>query len=185
MVSEGISTSSVVQQPPTPAYSSNYLPWIPNIGATHHITLDPSSLHHSKPYQGNDRLQVASGQQLPISHTGTLIVPSSSHLLHLNDILHVPNSQKSLLSVQNFCQDNQTYFEFHPSHFLIKDQVTHRPLLSGTSDEGLYRLHPSLGVKSPGAFSAQSSSESMHVWHHRLGHPHDRVFKQVIRPFKL
>lgn len=48
----------------------------------------------------------------------------SARLLHLNNVLYVPAIRKNLLSVSRFTRDNGVYFEFHPSHCLIKDVRT-------------------------------------------------------------
>ncbi|KAH0657481.1 hypothetical protein KY289_026229 [Solanum tuberosum] len=114
--------------------------WYPDSGASHHITPDLENLHHVEDYNGMDQVQVGNGQGLPIHHTGnsTLSLPSKS--LALTNILHVPSITKRLLSVQRFARDNGVFFEFHPSHFIVKDRASKKPLLLGQSNDGLYSL---------------------------------------------
>ncbi|GAA0175198.1 transmembrane signal receptor [Lithospermum erythrorhizon] len=129
------------------------------------------SLQYPEPYHGPDRVQVANGQHLNIHNTGTVCLSSPSRLLFLHNTFHAPNARTSLLSVQKFCADNGAYFEFHPSYFVVKDQVTHRLLLTGLSNHDTYFLSASPRVLAPHAMSSVSSS----VWHHRLGHTHYRI----------
>ena len=58
-----------------------------------------------------------------------------NHNLHLYNILHVPKLTKNLLSVQRFTIDNSCFFEFWPNHFTIKDKVTKKVLLQGSSKD--------------------------------------------------
>ncbi|KAH0767944.1 hypothetical protein KY285_003815 [Solanum tuberosum] len=127
--------------------------WYSDSGATHHITPDHSNLHHVEDYKGMDQVHIGNGQGLPIHHTVT----------------------KRLLSVQRFSRDNNVCFEFHPSHFLVKDRASRTPLLSGQSDDGLFSLNlqPSYSKsssKSPSAFLSSRTSSA--CWHLHLGHPH-------------
>ncbi|GAA0173938.1 hypothetical protein LIER_27438 [Lithospermum erythrorhizon] len=48
-----------------------YFPWIPDTGASHHITPDLASLQNSDPYHGCERVQVANGQHLSIHNIGS------------------------------------------------------------------------------------------------------------------
>ena len=72
-----------------------------------------------------------------ISHT-KLYTPHRSFTL--SNVLHVPAIMKPLLSVQNFCLDNNVCFEFHPFLFYVKDLNTIEGLLSGQGKDGLYTL---------------------------------------------
>ncbi|GAA0169933.1 hypothetical protein LIER_24311 [Lithospermum erythrorhizon] len=63
-----------VQPPSSPYTTQPYIPWVPDTGATHHITSNLASLQISEPYQRNDRLQVVNGQQMNIAHTAILYI---------------------------------------------------------------------------------------------------------------
>ncbi|GAA0165124.1 hypothetical protein LIER_20606 [Lithospermum erythrorhizon] len=124
----------------THANATSYVPWVPDTGTSDHISPDMVAFHQPELYLGNDRLHVANGQQLNITHTGTIPLSGTTRPLLLNDVLHVLSSQKSLLFVQKNCKDNAAFFEFQPSYFVIRDQVTRRPLISRTSRNGLYQF---------------------------------------------
>lgn len=94
--------------------------WIPDTGATNHITLDLSTLQIREEYCGNDTVHVGNGQGLQIANTGTAFIPSAGGKLALKSILHVLKIVKNLLSVQKFSFDNNCFFEFHPLIFLLR-----------------------------------------------------------------
>ncbi|KAF7151058.1 hypothetical protein RHSIM_Rhsim02G0101600 [Rhododendron simsii] len=158
--------------------------WFPDTGATHHVTPDLSSLSTVDDYRGNSQLQVGNGIGIPISHVGSSILRSPNSSFQLTNVLHVPSFTKSLLSVHQFCKDNNAFFEFHPSHFLVKDQITKKPLLHGKDEGGLYKLSPTgRHVSPPSSPPLALSSECVPLdcWHRRLGHPHARVLHQVLK----
>lgn len=74
--------------------------WFPDTGAMHHATPDLASLGRREDYVGGSQLVVGNGQGLPITHTGSSLLSTPSKPLYLNEILHVPDLTKSLLSVQ-------------------------------------------------------------------------------------
>ena len=162
----------------TAAYSAHYptpplapLPppaqWIPDSGATHHMTPVLHHLQQIQPYNGNDHVTVGNGHSMPISNTGTAFCPSRNHTnLVLNEVLHVPHLFKSLFSVHRFATYNKCFFEFHPDSFFVKDKTNKDILLQGKSNKGLYEFSTS----SPQAH-IHTKSTSFDIWHARLGHP--------------
>ncbi|KAJ0544914.1 putative RNA-directed DNA polymerase [Helianthus annuus] len=159
--------------------SSSGTAWKPDTGATHHATPDLSSLDNSDAYYGNDSLLIGNGSSIPIFHIGSSKIYSSNKTFNLSDILHVPTLKQNLLSVQKFCLDNNVFFEFHSSYFLVKDESTHTTLLTGPSEQGLYSIRlPQLKTLPKVAFTAVKASSD--VWHQRLGHPHAQVFNSIV-----
>jgi hypothetical protein len=71
-----------------------------------------------------------------ITHVGNSIIPTPIRDLALNNVLHSPTSHKNLISVHQFTLDNDTFIEFHPYFFVIKDQKTRRALLHGQCKGG-------------------------------------------------
>lgn len=110
---------------------------------------------------------MANGAGLKIVQSGTSTLSSTSKSFVLNQILLIPDIQKNLLSVQHFCLDNNVFFEFRASFFLVKDylgNVLHRGPLSN----GFYTFSALLAHLQPQALS--SVRVSTNVWHRRLGH---------------
>jgi hypothetical protein len=60
------------------------------------------------------------GKSFFISHIGHTMLRSPKRIFTLSNVLHVPYITKPLLSVQNFCCDNNVYFEFHSLYVLCK-----------------------------------------------------------------
>jgi len=75
---------------------------------------------NSPSYLGNKYLHVGDDKSFFISHIGHTMLRSLKHIFTLSNVLHVPHITKPLLSVQNFCYDNNVYFEFHSLCVLCK-----------------------------------------------------------------
>ena len=94
-----------------------YNPRILDSGATHHLTSDLANLSMHQPYNGGEEVTIADGTGLPISHTGSALLPTPSRSPALQDILYVPNVSKNLISVYRICNANKVSVEFFPAHF--------------------------------------------------------------------
>ncbi|KAJ0483795.1 putative RNA-directed DNA polymerase [Helianthus annuus] len=166
------------------AGSQSAASWHPDTGSNSHVTPDLASLDNSEAYFGNESLHVGDGNPLPICHIGSSKIYSPNKTLNLSNILHVPQIKKNLLSVQQFCNENDVFFEFHSSFFVVKDESTRATLLTGPSDGGLYSLRlPQLKSLPHVSFTATKASST--IWHKRLGHPHARVFHSIVSSFHL
>jgi hypothetical protein len=154
------------------ASSASDSSWYPDTGANVHLTNDLSNLNmHAEDYTGMDQIRVGNGQGLNILHSGRGILPTSSRNFHLFSLLHVPQIQKNLISVNQFTRDNQVFNEFHPNVFCVKDLQTCQLLLQGPSKLGLYPW-PSFHAppsKSLAAFIGEKVF--LDQWHLWLGHP--------------
>ncbi|KAF5813031.1 putative RNA-directed DNA polymerase [Helianthus annuus] len=158
--------------------------WKPDTGANGHATPDLASLDNSEAYLGNNFLHVGDGNPLPICHIGSSKFYSPNKTFSLNNILHVPELKQNLLSVQQFCLDNNVFFEFHSSFFVVKDESTHTILLTGPSEQGLYSLYlPKLKSLPHVSFTATKAPSA--IWHQRLGHPNARVFQSIMSSSQL
>ncbi|WVZ51721.1 hypothetical protein U9M48_002836, partial [Paspalum notatum var. saurae] len=158
--------------------------WYTDSGATDHITGELRKLAIHDVYHGNDHIKTANGAGMIINHIGQAIVHTPSHNLHLNNVLHVPDASKNLISVHRLATDNNAYLEFHPDFFLIKDQATKRTLLRGRCRGGLYPL-PS---NQHGSFKCQvlgAIKPSTDRWHKRLGQPSFSIVHRLISQNKL
>jgi hypothetical protein len=117
---------------------------------------------------------------MEISHIGTSVIPTPCHNLVLTNVLHVPSANKNLISVHKFTLDNNTFIEFHPFYFLIKDRKMRSVLLQGPCWGGLYPLPSSSSKLQKLIFNV--TRFSVDHWHNRLGHPARDI---VIRENKL
>jgi hypothetical protein len=116
--------------------------WYPDFGATHHITSDLANLNvRDEEYQGSEQIRMGNGTSLPIHHIGTTQLSTPTTNFCLNNVLHVPEISNNLLSVHKFTNDTNTFMEFHPSRFCVKDLASRRLLLHGPRKHGLYPFH--------------------------------------------
>ena len=138
------------------------------------------------PYKGRDQAIVSNGKQIFILNVGTKSFPSTLKVLHLKKAFHVLRRTTNLINVSKFCTDNDTFFEFRPKFFLVKDQVTKKALLQGHLKYGLYEFSPQFISPLITFFTSSSiqiSKPSHHmaeIWHSHLGYPIDVVLKIIL-----
>jgi hypothetical protein len=159
--------------------------WYHDTGSTHHLTNDLSKLNiRADEYMGTDQIRVGNGQGLQISHTGLDSLPSHSKNFSLQSLLHVPQIQKNLISINKFTHDNQVFIEFHPTYFCVKDLKSRRLLLQGPSKGGLYPWPSRLSFScSPSTLIGERVSVDQ--WHSQLGHPALRVIRRLLTSHQL
>jgi histone deacetylase 1/2 len=159
--------------------------WYADSGATDHITSNLEKLNFHEKYGGRDQVHTASGTGMSIKNIGHTMLHSPVRSIHLKNVLHVPNAQKSLASVHRLAKDNNALLEFHPNFFLIKDKATRKILHQGRCEGGLYPL----GLKRMGASAHKYvlgvNKPSTERWHSRLGHPSFAIVSHVLKNNKL
>ena len=84
--------------------------WFLDTDATHHLSHNEGQLSNIQPYQGKNQVMVGNGKQLPISNIGSKYFHSSHKSFQLQDVFHVPQLTTNLISVFNFCTDNNSFF---------------------------------------------------------------------------
>jgi hypothetical protein len=65
---------------------------------------------------------MGNGNGLPIEYIGNTKLSSPNTSFLLQNVLHVPLITKNLISVHKFTIETNTYIEFHPWFFLVKEQ---------------------------------------------------------------
>ena len=113
---------------------------------------------------------------LPITHTGSASIATTSGTLPLTDVLVCPDIAKSLMSVSKATVDYPCAFVFDCDDVRVFDKGTKQLLLRGSRNKGLYKL-----PESPKQvfFSSRQVSASDEIWHQRLGHPNPHVLQQL------
>jgi hypothetical protein len=152
--------------------------WYTDSGVTDHIIGALNKLTMHDPYFSNDQIHAINGSGMDITRVGKAIIPTPIRNLVLNHVLHVPSAHKNLIFVYRFTLDNDTFIEFHPYFFLIKDRKTKRVLLHGPCKGGLYPLPPSTSKFRKLVFSAIKIP--INRWHSRLGHFSRDIVHRVI-----
>jgi hypothetical protein len=112
----------------TTAYTgSGY--WFLDTGASSHMT-DNTGISHSQPVPPSSaHVIVGNGDSLPVTHTGTLSIPTSATRLRLHNVLICHSLVKNLVSVRALTRDNPVTVEFDALGFSVKDLRTGTVLL--------------------------------------------------------
>jgi hypothetical protein len=134
-------------------------------------------------YNGQDQMHTANGAGMRINNIGHTILHTPKRDLHLKNILNVPSAHKNLVSVHRLTSDNNTFLEFHPNFFLIKDQVSKKILHHGRCRGGLYPLLPRGAASDKQVLGVVKPTTSR--WHSRLGHPSLPIVQRVLRDNNL
>lgn len=114
---------------------------------------------------------------LPITHTGSANIATTSGNLPPKDVLVCPNIAKSLLSVSKVTKDYPCTFEFDCDAVRVRDKETKQILLLGRNgSEGLYMLNDQ---QARVFYSSRQTIASDEVWHRRLGHPNPHILQQL------
>lgn len=119
-------------------HSSNI--WFPDTAATHHFTLKIQNLNlGSIPYQCLDQVNIGDNSSLPILNIGSTQLTTPSSNFHLKHLLHVSSISRNFLSIHQFCQNNNAFFEFHYNFFLWRIH-TLKKFHFGILEDNLYAL---------------------------------------------
>ena len=162
-------------------------PWLADSAATDHVTASLNHLNFPKPYNGQDHLTIGNGQNLPITHTGNVLIPLTKSNIHLHNALRVPSVALNLVSIHKLCHDNNGWCYFDENVLSIQALATRKVLYQGKSEDGVYPIYPQrafqLSLPSKVCNNIASCSVvnqsvvNKFLWHKRLGHPHDQVLK--------
>jgi hypothetical protein len=148
--------------------------WVMDTGASTHVS-NHGNLTSLSPSTSSSRILVGNGSSIPVSCTGSSTIATSSHPLHLHDLLVAPKLIENLLSIHQLTRDNLISVEFDPRGFSIKDLHTKVEILRCNSDGDLYPL-AALVARTLLATAASR-------WHQRLGHPGNKALSQVLSSF--
>ena len=145
--------------------------WYFDTGATSHMASGSGILSSFSVPSGHcpSSIIVGNGNLLPVTSTGTAVLP---HKLHLNNVLVSPNLIKNLISIRQFTTDNNCSVEFDPFGCSVKDLPTRNEIVRCDSSGPLYPLQLSAS-----AFLANTST----LWHQRLGHPGHEVLSKLVQ----
>ena len=111
--------------------------WIPDSGASAHITSATTGLQNATEYHGLESIMVAGCNHAPITHVGSANLSVSTSSIPLNEILVCPSVQKSLLSVSKLCEDYPCGVFFDAKKVCIMDIQTMKVLTQGPRRNGL------------------------------------------------
>ena len=73
------------------------------------MTADLTNLSLASSYPTNETIQIASGEDLSISHIGSSTFHTPFKPLQLNSVLYAPRLSQNLLFVHRLCLDNNCW----------------------------------------------------------------------------
>jgi hypothetical protein len=88
--------------------------WYLDTSATDHVTGELEKMAIRERYKGKDQIHGADGLGMKISHIGYSVVDTTNHQFLLNNVLHVPQASKNLISVYRLTKDNSVFFGNSP-----------------------------------------------------------------------
>lgn len=147
-----------------------------DIGATSHMTSDRGIFNSYFNSSIDNNIVVGSGHLVPTIGHGSFYLPRPYPPFHLKNILHAPKLIKNLVSVRKFTKDNSVSVEFDPFDFSINDLQTGTRIVRCDSTGDLYHL---FNQATPPVNNSAFHSISSDIWHNRLGHPGDAVFRSL------
>ncbi|TXG63472.1 hypothetical protein EZV62_010466 [Acer yangbiense] len=115
--------------------------WFPDLVATNHVINELGNLNIGAEYNGGNKLFMGNGIGLTIFHIGHSTFSNASRSFILRNLLHVPNITKNLISVSQFANDNNVFFELHPHACFVKDHASRETLLRGSHKGDLYQFN--------------------------------------------
>jgi hypothetical protein len=85
-------------------------PWYADSATNQHITTNLENLSLQQPYSGSEDVAVGNGTGLSIQNTGSMSFHTPKSSFHLSNVLHCPQAYANLLSINQFCRDNNCFF---------------------------------------------------------------------------
>ena len=99
--------------------------WIVDSGASHDIISNLQNLSLHFEYGGKENIMINNGNDIPITHVGSIILGSPTTIFSLDNVLCAPliykKKKKNLLFVYQFCNQNNISIEFFLDFFIVKD----------------------------------------------------------------
>jgi hypothetical protein len=146
-------------------------------GATDHITSSPNLLVNSRQNSILPPVTMPSGEQAPITSTGTLPLNS---VISLKNVLGVPSFKVNLMSISQVTRGLNCSVTFFPYWCILQDLATKTTIGLGKQRGRLYYLvalaspTPTPKFQSSAAIATKSFCShvisSTELWHRRLGH---------------
>lgn len=152
--------------------------WLPDSGASSHMTGTLSLLHSVEPYDGKDAVMIGNGDMLPITHIGTATISIGSDQISLSHVLYVPKLRQNLLSIGQLTRDNDCDIIFSNDGFSIINRSDGRVIARGNRAGSLYQLAP---TKQMALFSTRQQRVSPSTWHSRFGHCNMNIVHSLVK----
>lgn len=126
-------------------------------------------------YHGLDQVQVVNGNTLLVSHIGSLVIHSSTHSFHLNNIMRVPTMTKSLLFVGSLLKIIVLFL--NSTIFGVMSGIKRAAAFFFKRQLGIVFIFFTMSFVSP--YTHARESKSINIQQSCLGHPSNKVLVTV------
>ena len=154
--------------------------WIVDSGAYHHITSDLQILSLHSDYGGNEDIMIGDGNSIPITHVGSTTIEAPTTICSLDIVLCAPLIKKNLLSISQFCHQNNTSIEFFPDFFIVKDLSMWASLVQGRNKGNVYKWPTSSTAFTTKPHAFLTNKPTMKSQHCSFGHPSSQVLTKLV-----
>ncbi|KAM2554344.1 hypothetical protein TB2_018473 [Malus domestica] len=158
--------------------SSTALTWLLDTGASSHMTNSYTNFQSPESYNGPEQFYIGDNKGLPITHSGSSSLHTSTHTFDLNYMLHVPDLKQDLISTNQFIVDNWCSIHLYPFHFIVKNLTSGKELFEGLVKVGLYPFLALSIARNHHAY-VTSTKASQGIWHQRLSYPSFKILNKL------
>ncbi|KAK0577730.1 hypothetical protein LWI29_037641 [Acer saccharum] len=147
-------------------------PWLIDSAASNHMTGSPAALQDVRKYDGEQHIQIADGNTLPITAVGNL---GSS----FTNVFVSPALSANLISVGQLVEENFS-LHFDRSGCRVQDQASGLEIAKGPK---VGRLFPLQSFSIPRSISVGYSAiaNNSHFWHKKLGHSNSVILTHLMK----
>lgn len=149
----------------------SFLPWIIDIGASHHMTgqLDCLTNIHNI---FECSIGLPNGEETVATKEGNVVL---NERLQLKNVLYVPSLQCNLISVSQLLKNSNYTVQFTDKLCLVQDPTSRTPIGAGEQRERLYYLR---GFAKEATMKT-NKEVSLDLLHQRLGHASLKVLQTL------
>ena len=161
---------------------SNTKEWWVDTGATHHVCLDKKVFSSYHNIDSGEQLFMGNSSSSKVEGQGKVILKmTSSKELTLNDVLHVPEIRKNLMS-GSLLSKKGFKLVFVSNNFILTKNGMY--VGKGYMSNGLFKMNVMTMVPPIKNINKNTSSaymlESSNVWHGKLGHVNYDTLRRLI-----
>jgi hypothetical protein len=156
----------------------NFIPWIIDTGATHHITYSLSNFSHYKtitPFT----MKMPNGSTTNATICGTVIL---SNFITLQNVYYIPSFTVNLVSVTQLTSASDCFLNFYTDKCLILQNLSQKMIGLAKRFGDLYVLYaqPQSCISLSTCCNTTSTLDNdAKIWHLRLGHISESIHKCI------
>jgi GAG-pre-integrase domain len=150
---------------------SNCTQWVLDSDATDHMMGNQNMLTNYRKINSYQFFTVANNEKIKIEEWGMVsIFPKR----FIQDVFYVNNYSINLLSISKLSKDLNCEIIFKMKSIIFQDLLTKEKIDEGYLENGLYFFSTNKLI-----FNTRKNEILCELWHKRVGHPSDKIFKFI------